>query len=298
MLIVHEDGRHTLLGTIFYFEHATRELPLDIVLGVAIGGALFFAFPPGHTHAIQARPHLASLAWTTVLIVTLIVIGAAIFAGPPSVVENLLQQHTRSGTALLWGSHWRYHLLERLSLILIVMAIGALFGVITRGPGCTEARAGLIVGAMTVAVYLALTIAFAHGPLSMLQPFVDPQYLGHQAREIMTHALVTVPLGWGGAMLLVRITGTVPLRASRQNSSVSALVLTAILGGVLGVAMIGYVAYAALHANAMSHAQSTSLATLIFPHYFEHALTYLVVPWTGALTFALLARGRRVGPDR
>ena len=32
--MVHEDGRRTLIETILYFEHATRELPLDVILGV------------------------------------------------------------------------------------------------------------------------------------------------------------------------------------------------------------------------------------------------------------------------
>ena len=43
--VVHEDGQRTLLLTIFYFEHATRELPLDVLLGIAIGGCACFACP-------------------------------------------------------------------------------------------------------------------------------------------------------------------------------------------------------------------------------------------------------------
>ena len=29
-------------------------------------------------------------------------------------------------------------------------------------------------------------------------PIRDPRYLGHQAREVLTHALVTVPIAWSG----------------------------------------------------------------------------------------------------
>ena len=43
---MHEDGRRTLIETILYFEHATRELPLDVILGIAIGGSVLFAFAP------------------------------------------------------------------------------------------------------------------------------------------------------------------------------------------------------------------------------------------------------------
>ena len=37
--VVHEDGRRTLLETIFYFDHALGELPLDLLLSAAVAGA-------------------------------------------------------------------------------------------------------------------------------------------------------------------------------------------------------------------------------------------------------------------
>src|SRR5437870_5447587 len=37
---VHEDGRRTLRQTIFYFEHALGELPLELLLAAAVSGAL------------------------------------------------------------------------------------------------------------------------------------------------------------------------------------------------------------------------------------------------------------------
>src|SRR2546423_8217140 len=44
--VVHEDGQHTLLETIFYFEHATRELVLDAVLALAVAGAVRYFYTP------------------------------------------------------------------------------------------------------------------------------------------------------------------------------------------------------------------------------------------------------------
>jgi hypothetical protein len=41
-------------------------------------------------------------------------------------------------------------------------------------------------------VWLLLTALLAKTPL--LAPILDPQYLGHEAREVFTHALVTFPL--------------------------------------------------------------------------------------------------------
>src|SRR5262245_48833897 len=43
--VVHEDGHRTLLQTIFYFEHATRELLLDGVLAMFVAGAVRYFHP-------------------------------------------------------------------------------------------------------------------------------------------------------------------------------------------------------------------------------------------------------------
>ena len=292
MLVVHEDGRRTLLGTILYFEHAIRELPLDLLLGVAIGGSVFFAISPDTaTSPRHGAQRVAVLAAMIVIVVAIIFAGAMIFAGPPSVLENLLQNHTRLGAALLWGSHWRYHLLERMALILVVIGLAGLLRFFAGGGPGTSGSAGLVTAAGTIGVYLAFTVVFAHGPLSMLQPFRDPQYLGHQARELFTHALVTVPVGWGICMLLLpKADLNVSSDSLRWPKAVTAVVVATLIMGVLGILLDGFVGFAALHSDAVSHGQTKDLAMLIFPHFFEHSFTYLVVPLVAALTYELIAK--------
>ena len=76
-LPVHEDGVRTLLDTLFYYEHATRELPQDLLLGAGIGACVYAAFP-----AVKgvSRPSLPAPAVT--LVVAVILIGALIQTGP------------------------------------------------------------------------------------------------------------------------------------------------------------------------------------------------------------------------
>ncbi len=299
-LVVHEDGVRTLLGTILYFEHATRELPLDILLGVAIGGSVYFAFPPeSHAASRHVARRVATLAAIAMTIVAVIVVGTTIFAGPPSVLENILQKHTRMGAALLWGAHWRYHLLERLALILLVIGFAGLLRLVNDGGNAGAGKAGMVVAGGTIGIYLAFTAVFAHGPLSMLQPFRDPQYLGHQARELFTHALVTVPIGWGVCMfLLPRESLNAASRSLSWPAAVTGTVITALFMGGLGVLMAGYVGFAALHSDAVSLGQSKDLATLIFPHFFEHSFSYLVVPAVAGLTYELMPKPAVAGPTR
>src|SRR5262245_18150327 len=70
--VVHEDGRRTLVETILYFEHAIRELPLDVILGLAIGGCVFLAFPPvpddQGTKRADSTLRVLKLALTTAIV--------------------------------------------------------------------------------------------------------------------------------------------------------------------------------------------------------------------------------------
>jgi hypothetical protein len=297
-LVVHEDGKRTLIGTILYVEHATRELPLDILLGVAIGGCVFYAFPPDGGRG-GATERVAGLAWMTGIVVAVILVGTALLDGVPVLVDNLFQKHTRSGAPLVWGSHWRYHLLERIALILASIGFAGMGAVFTGGERGTR---GLTVAAGSIGMYGALTLVFSNGLSSLGEPFHDPQYLGHQARELFTHALVTVPAGWGGCLLLAQPpTGVAqPAKSRSERASRSAVVGATLVAGTLGILLGGYVCAAALRVDAVSHGQTPDLAMLIFPHFFEHSFTYLVVPTVARLAYEVAARrvGRRGATTR
>lgn len=302
--VVHEDGQRTLLLTILYFEHASRELPLDILLGIAIGGCAYFAF--GSTVRRIDRPvrarRTSALAWSTALVVTVIMAGTALQGDRPTVLlENLFQHHTRPGAALVWGSHWRYHLLERIALILISIGFaGVLRWAADRNASdarlCDDrrsARIGLGIAGSAILFYLLLSVVFANGVASMLDPLRDPIYLGHQARELFTHTLVTVPLAWG-ACLLALPKG--PLSAPTHpffERRVAPNVVGTLGAGALGLSIGGYVCFAALRSDSISYGQTTDLAMLIFPHFFEHSFTYLVVPLVAMLVFQLPPMARK-----
>jgi hypothetical protein len=121
--VVHESGNRTLLDTVFYFEHAARELPLDVLLGAAIGGSILWAFPKCNP---VNRCQQALFVVGIVLVISIIIVGTIGSGGPVLLWDNLLQMHTRSGEALRFGSHWRYHFLSRLMLILISFGLSGL----------------------------------------------------------------------------------------------------------------------------------------------------------------------------
>jgi hypothetical protein len=290
--VVHEDGERTLMLTILYFEHAARELPLDVLLGIAVGGAAFFAFAPtARTGVRLANRSAIGLGSLAAIVIAVIAGGTVLEGGMQMLIDNILQNHTRPGTPLEWGSHWRYHLLERLALMLISLGFGGLARLVADGGG-TVGRTGLAIVTVCIGVYLALTVVFWGGPAAFSQSFVDARYLGHQARELFTHALVTVPVAWAVCMLtLPPSTGWVQGgRAAVESGRASPQVAVAIAAGGLGLTLGAYTCFAALASDAISHGQTTDVAMLIFPHFFEHSFTYLLVPIVSLLVYKAAAQ--------
>ncbi len=194
-VVVHEDGRRTLLDTIFYFEHALAELPLDLLLSAAVAGAMLWS---AYCLAIDA----------------VIVAGAVIHSGARVAALYLFQFHTRDDEPMVYGSHWRYHLISQTALMLIPLAF-------------VRRRNPILI--TTWSVFAALTIALGIDSSS----FIDPRYLGHQARELFTHTLVTIPLAL--AMLTPRSAVGPPagLKLNRKPALVFLPLSTYLAAGVL-----------------------------------------------------------------
>lgn len=269
--VVHEDGVRTLLGTIFYFEHATRELLPDLALALAAAGAVRHFYPPRHAGRRQAaaaswRRRLG--AWSAAAIL-LILVGTAWDAGGGAILDNLAQLPTRAGAPPAWGAHWRYHLVERFAELLA--AFGAT-GVLWLAEGRPEtARAATRPGmyGAALAIFAGSTLLFR----PTMEPFSDPKFLGHQLRELLTHSLVTLPLALGVCVELARRFSTADDAGRSRRAAWP--VLAAVTGSVLCGA---FLLAASVATGARSQGQQSGLAALLFPHFFEHSLGYALVP--------------------
>jgi hypothetical protein len=66
--------------------------------------------------------------------------------------------------------------------------------------------------------------------------------------------------------------------------------------GAGGLLLAVYLLVGALGTSAVSQGQTKSLSLLIFPHFFEHVFSYLVVPLVAGLVYesvTLVTRGKR-----
>ena len=180
-----------------------------------------------------------------------------------------MRMYTREGAVPAPGAHWRYHLLSRLGVMLFcytLVGFGRVFS--ERDPA-----AGL--RGSTKVFLIAVVALFAPGVFwgYTAEPFALSVYLGHQARELVTHTFVTVPwaLGvcWWLQQRVVAETGRSGSRRSTRDLWVVA---------VSAVLIYGYLIAGALITGAQTEAQTDSLVRLVAVHFLEHSFTYVVTP--------------------
>lgn len=142
---LHEDGQRTFFETVLYFEHALGELPLEVLLSAALAGWILWLYgsPAAKAHALWNVGIIAIALDATIFA------GASIHVGVRIAVSYLLQYHTRDSEPMVFGSHWQYHLLAQLALMLLpafyVAQVGNLRPIVNRPvPESKNCRLGKI----------------------------------------------------------------------------------------------------------------------------------------------------------
>jgi len=295
--VVHEDRQHTLLATIFYFEHATRELLLDAVLAVAIAGAVRYFYPPSATAGAPDLARTRAILAVAALATLALILGGTAYLnafGPyysaeargQAILDNLAQYPTRAGAPLVWGAHWRYHLIERFTEIMFAFCIAGLLWLRDGRPAPSSQRRGSSLYVTALGVFAVATLVFGVST----EPLRDPRYLGHQLRELLTHTLVTLPLAMGVCVVLAR-RFALPLAGVRSGLPAWPIYAT----GLVGVACGAFVFVASVVLKAQAYGQTTSVAALLFPHFFEHSLGYAFTSALAGFLYLLPTRKGQPG---
>ena len=113
-------------------------------------------------------------------------------------------------------------------------------------------------------------------------PFTDARFLGHQARELFTHALITVPLAIGCCLLMPRAEPATESTSTRRIWPIAAIVACILLAAYLGVGVV--------LTRSQRLAQTNDWIKLICGHFFEHTISYLVVTVHSVVFYLLGAR--------
>jgi hypothetical protein len=286
--VVHEDGVRTLLGTVFYVEHGTRELLPDALLALAVAGSVGYFFPLARAGVRDAVSRSRRrLAWVAAVTFAVIVGGTLWTEGGHVLIDNLSQSHTRAGAPLVWGAHWRYHLIERFAQMMLAFSASGVFWILHGKPNVNRFPGRFRLFGVALVLFVAITVIFR----LTSEPFRDPAFLGHQLRELFTHSLVTLPLALGTCLALAREYSAGSPGASADRT------WPIVVTGAAAVLSGAFLLVASVMADAQSHGQTEGLASLLFPHFAEHALGYLLVPSLAGVIYLTQAKaGTRQSP--
>lgn len=261
---LHEDGQRTLPATVLYWRHFLREVPVAALYAVMVAGACA-AYGPG-----PGRPRRSALTVclvAAILLVGLAAIGAARAVGVRTALWDLLQAYVRDDQ-WAYGSHWRAHALSTLAFWLAAPGGAALLARAVDGAFTEPRRAARrrwLSGSL--AALVVLSVVWWPAP----EPLVDPRAIGHQAREAITHLVITLPLACGVWLLVHRDGAGSSARLSRPPAEVLA-------AGVGAAAIVAGLGAAVLVTRAVQVARpDASLSSLVAAHAFEHALDYVFV---------------------
>jgi hypothetical protein len=261
-VIVHESGRYTLGQTVLFFRHFLREVPVDLAMG------LFCAAAVGSAERAARRPFAGAAALLAIGLVLLAFVLAAGEEGSREALRDLLQYRTRDDEAV-YGRHWNFHLLSTVwfgAAAYAVTGIWAGRGGLVRPAGSSRALHAAAWGWMGL-----LTVVFG----VQADLVTSARYIGHQAREILTHGLITLPLT---VAVLRWITGPrVPAASGAAAIGRSSRVMrAAVWGALVGIPIFLIVAFRGADFAATAQLQS-SLAGVVAAHVFEHALDMVLV---------------------
>ena len=263
-VVVHESGRYTLGGTVFYFGHFLREVP------TVVAYSLFLMGVSGQVDAGGSFASPRAVGLTALIFALTLVTGALLVAatrdGWHSAFLDLLQFRTRDDLSE-YGSHWRFHWLSTLWF----GAGTATVALLARGPGIPTLRVSRRWMGAAWGFFVAMSLVFGVSA----DVFSDGRYVGHQAREILTHGPMTALLGLG-VVLALTPPGPQPGDSSATPVPDSKLAVWSSMSAFLLIP--AYLGVAGLAGDAMGEAQGgQGLAALVGAHYFEHMLDYVLM---------------------
>jgi hypothetical protein len=197
--ITHEDGRHTLWGSLTYWAHFMACFPTALFISLCLVGGTLIAL---NKHVVAGEGlSTAGLTLVSAGIVFVLVVAAGSVRqiGVRQTLHYALQKFERDGVSS-WGGCWNQFVLSNLVIGLGSVAAGILLGSWLNIQSADRQslewwRRGLMLG-IAVLWFGVLCLVFRTGRRS----FTEPRWLAHSVREVATYPLTAVPAGFGAIL--------------------------------------------------------------------------------------------------
>lgn len=286
--LVHENGRLTLAGSMFYFDHFIACVPMIAVFAMVTAGGFALA---GHP-SVAFNKSRASIASAVLLGFSIIMISVAFMAsiytvGQQRTVDYALQRIERDGV-MSKGGNWNQLQLSNLPIALGAISLSGTLMMFT-GSASTTSNARLrTAGKVCVAAAAAITFAVSSVVFPGWDGFLNPRWMAHSIRELATYPLTGIPIALGSILVTEWFLSGLKTWTIR----ISSLSIALIVAGI--IIMAGQLIWL-LNVDVLAIAQKPSFAKdglsipyLLTAHVFEHFLDFILIAPLTAGIYALL----------
>jgi hypothetical protein len=265
-LVVNGTGPSTFGQTVLSFRLFLREIPTAVAMALLLVSV--YDVPAGNLHDRRSAKVSSVLAVTTLAAAALLIITAVAIVSlqhsPGEAARNLSQLYIRDDLQATFGSYWRLQLPGTLWFGLAA-PVAAWIGYRIGGPPPSRSS-GSVTRVVAWSYFVGLTIIFG----IRLESSLDPWFVWHQAREILTHATVMLPLGLGLLAAVHRVAG---LETRAHGSGRPAV---AHIAGV--VAIPAYLAVMVFASGAIAVGSAgRGPSGMLAAHFFENAFGFVLV---------------------
>jgi hypothetical protein len=283
-MLTHENGRLTLLNSLFYFDHFIACVPMITVFALCTAGgfALSIRIPSG-AHTVRTTFMPIILLGSSVLLVLAAFVASIYTAGWQGTINYALQRIERDGI-ISPGGNWNQLQLSNIPISLGTIGISSTLVMWARAPSF-QRKSSLIVGGvicLSVAAMLLVGISVLNWP--GWQSFLNPRWLAHSIREVATYPLTGIPIALVSVVLVEHYlsgldTWTVKLRWPSLILIIIAIGL--IVGELILLRNMDVLAIAQRPSFAPN---GLSIPYLLCSHVFEHFLDFILIsPLTGGI---------------
>ena len=290
-VVVHENGRHTLLETTFYASHFFGHVPVLTVLALLFAAA--YVAMAGDRTPTMARGGVLTVGAALGGLLLLAAVLSVIHFGVDETLSFALQRRQRPDLDTAGGS-WKLHLPSTmLQFALIPVAVWMARRLCGRSVAWSRRGVGYLAAATGSAV--VVTWIASPEPLGALAAvWRDPRYLAHSVRELATFPVTYYPIPLA-FLLAAEARPKGPAEPDRRTALAVAVLLVFFAIG------FSYQVVVSLAHDIGSLAQKPEFAKggelgvsyLLASHYFEHFLDSIYF----ALVAVLLVWGAGTGAE-
>lgn len=284
--LIHENGRLTLLGSMFYFDHFLACVPMIALFalcaagGFALGGRL-----PLSTDAVRATLAATVLLGASGLFVLASIMASIYTVGWQRTIDYAFQRIERDGIMSKGGS-WNQLQLSNIPIGFMTIGVSSTM-VIFQAVSSAAKTSPLMVGAL-VCIGIAATLCIL---LSMFnwchwKSFRNPRWLAHSMRELATYPLTGIPIALASLLLVEYY-----LSGLKAWSIEPQMITWILLGASLLIVLVELSLLKGVNVRGMAQkpafaAHGLSVPYLLCSHVFEHFLDFVLI---GPLTAGIYA---------